>query len=171
MHVLAIGTLTTQDFQQYLPEEGEVTARWFQEGALKDLYVKADHSGPILVLSDTIQPEPRSGWPTFRSSPTAWPPSSTSKSSPSPTSHRPATKPVPARRPSVPDNRSSMVPGSSALMPLRSRAKNTNSFVSSRLSCSSRDQIWAGVPKQARNNEALGTGTPSKTSVTRATAT
>jgi hypothetical protein len=50
-----------------------------------------------------------------------------------------------------------MVPGSSALMPLRSRAKNTNSFVSSRLSCSSRDQIWAGVPKQARNNEALGT--------------
>ena len=53
MHVLAIGTLTTQDFQQYLPEEGEVTARWFQEGALKDVYVKADHSGPILVLNDT----------------------------------------------------------------------------------------------------------------------
>ena len=53
MHMLAIGTLTTQDFQQYLPEEGEVTARWFQEGALKGLYVKADHSGPILVLSDT----------------------------------------------------------------------------------------------------------------------
>jgi len=53
MHVLAIGTHTTQDFQQYLPEEGEVTARWFQEGALKDVYVKADHSGPILVLNDT----------------------------------------------------------------------------------------------------------------------
>ena len=44
-----------------------------------------------------------------------------------------------------------MVPGSSALMPLRRGAKNTNSFVSSRLSCSSRDQIWAGVPKPARN--------------------
>ena len=33
MHVLAIGTLPTQDFQQYLSEEGEVTVRWFQEGA------------------------------------------------------------------------------------------------------------------------------------------
>jgi hypothetical protein len=27
-----------------------------------------------------------------------------------------------------------------------------NSVVSSHLSCSSRDQIWAGVPKQARNS-------------------
>ncbi len=53
MHVLAIGTLTTQDFQQHLPEEGEVVARWFQEGALKDVYLKADRSGPILVLNDT----------------------------------------------------------------------------------------------------------------------
>jgi hypothetical protein len=53
MHVLAVGTFTTQDFQQHLPEEGEVVARWFQEGALKDVYLKADRSGPILVLNDT----------------------------------------------------------------------------------------------------------------------
>lgn len=31
----------------------EVVARWFQEGALKDVYLKADRSGPILVLNDT----------------------------------------------------------------------------------------------------------------------
>ena len=53
MHVLAIGQLTTQDYQQHLAEEGEVIARWFQEGALKDVYLKADRSGPILLLNDT----------------------------------------------------------------------------------------------------------------------
>jgi hypothetical protein len=53
MNVLAIGHLTGKDIQPHIPAEAKVVAEMKKEGLIRDLFLKADMTGPILVLNDT----------------------------------------------------------------------------------------------------------------------
>jgi hypothetical protein len=57
MHVLAIGTLTGRDFGPYLQEEAEYVAKLREEGLVREVFVKADQTGPILLLNDVSAAE------------------------------------------------------------------------------------------------------------------
>ena len=51
MHVLKIGHLTGKDYSELLPEEGMFIAKARAEGLVRDVFLKADHTGPILILA------------------------------------------------------------------------------------------------------------------------
>jgi hypothetical protein len=53
MHVLAIGQLTGKDIQPHLEAEGRAVARLRAEGVIRDVFLKKDRTGPILLLSNT----------------------------------------------------------------------------------------------------------------------
>jgi hypothetical protein len=53
MKVLAIGHMTGKDVQPYLGAEREGVAELRRQGLIRDLFLKADQSGPVLVLNDT----------------------------------------------------------------------------------------------------------------------
>jgi hypothetical protein len=53
MKVLAIGHLTGKDIQPYLGAERKGVAELSSQGLIRDFFVKADQSGPVLVLNDT----------------------------------------------------------------------------------------------------------------------
>jgi len=59
MHVLMIGHLTGKDYSELLPEEGMFIAKARAEGTVRDVFLKADHSGPVLILPDTTADEAR----------------------------------------------------------------------------------------------------------------
>ena len=59
MHVLMIGHLTGKDYVELLPEEGMFIAKARDEVLVRDVFLKADHTGPILILADTTADEAR----------------------------------------------------------------------------------------------------------------
>lgn len=52
MNVLAIGTLTGKDIQPHLEAEQVKVAELREAGLISDLFLKADQTGPILLLND-----------------------------------------------------------------------------------------------------------------------
>jgi hypothetical protein len=52
MNVLAIGTLTGKDIEPHLAAEQEHVAKLREEGLIRDVFLKADRTGPILVLAN-----------------------------------------------------------------------------------------------------------------------
>lgn len=52
MLVLAIGTLTGKDIEPHLPAEADHVRKLREEGLIRDVFVKADATGPILLLND-----------------------------------------------------------------------------------------------------------------------
>ena len=59
MHVLMIGHLTGKDYSELLQEEGMFIGKARAEGAVRDVFLKADRSGPVLILPDTTGDEAR----------------------------------------------------------------------------------------------------------------
>ena len=53
MKVLVIGQLTGKDITPHLQAEGRRVAELRAEGLIRDVFLKADRSGPILLLNDT----------------------------------------------------------------------------------------------------------------------
>jgi len=53
MKVLAIGHMTGKDIQPYLEAENDRVAQLRSQGLIRDLFFKADRSGPVLLLNDT----------------------------------------------------------------------------------------------------------------------
>jgi hypothetical protein len=53
MNVLAIGYLTGKDIQPHIPAEQQAVARLRDEGFIGDVYLKADRTGPVLLLRNT----------------------------------------------------------------------------------------------------------------------
>ena len=53
MKVLVIGHLTGKDIRPYLEAEGRRVTELRAEGLVRDVFLKADRSGPILLLNDT----------------------------------------------------------------------------------------------------------------------
>jgi hypothetical protein len=53
MNVLAIGYMTGKDIRPHIPAEQEAVAKLRQEGFIGDVYLKADRTGPVLILKDT----------------------------------------------------------------------------------------------------------------------
>jgi hypothetical protein len=53
MKVLVIGHLTGKDIQPHLQAEGRRVAELCSEGLIQDLFLKADRTGPVLLLNDT----------------------------------------------------------------------------------------------------------------------
>ncbi len=57
MKVLVIGHLTGKDIRPHLEAEGRAVARLRSDGLIRDVFLKADGSGPILLLNDTTAAE------------------------------------------------------------------------------------------------------------------
>jgi hypothetical protein len=57
MKVLAIGQLTGKDITPHLQEEGRRVAELRADGLIRDVFLKADRTGPILVLNDVTASE------------------------------------------------------------------------------------------------------------------
>lgn len=53
MNVLAIGHLTGKDIEPYRAAEARRVGELREEGFVRDLFLKADETGPVLVLNDT----------------------------------------------------------------------------------------------------------------------
>jgi hypothetical protein len=53
MKVLVIGHLTGKDIAPYLEAEGRSVGELTAQGLIADVWLKADRSGPILLLNDT----------------------------------------------------------------------------------------------------------------------
>ena len=53
MKVLVIGKLTGKDIAPHIPAEGQAVAELRSEGLIRDVFLKADRTGPILILNDT----------------------------------------------------------------------------------------------------------------------
>jgi hypothetical protein len=52
MHVLAIGTLTGKNIEPHLPAEAKHVNKLREKGLIRDVFLKADQTGPILLLND-----------------------------------------------------------------------------------------------------------------------
>jgi len=59
MKVLVIGHLTGKDIGPHLQAEGRRVAELRAEGLIRDVFLKADRSGPILLLNDTTADKAR----------------------------------------------------------------------------------------------------------------
>lgn len=57
MKVLVIGHLTGKDIRPHLEAEGRAVAKLRADGLIRDVYLKTDRSGPILLLNDTTAAE------------------------------------------------------------------------------------------------------------------
>ncbi len=57
MKVLVIGQLTGKDIRPHLEAEGRAVAKLRADGLIRDVFLKADRSGPILLLKDTTAAE------------------------------------------------------------------------------------------------------------------
>jgi hypothetical protein len=51
--VLVIGHLTGKDIRPHLEAEGKRVAQLRSDGLVRDVFLKSDRSGPILLLNDT----------------------------------------------------------------------------------------------------------------------
>jgi hypothetical protein len=54
-----IGQLTGKDYQHLLQEEGAFIAPLRAEGLVRDIFIKADGSGPVLILADVTADQAR----------------------------------------------------------------------------------------------------------------
>lgn len=52
MKVLVLGQLTGKDIGPYLEAEGRAVRELRADGLIRDVFLKADRSGPILLLND-----------------------------------------------------------------------------------------------------------------------
>jgi hypothetical protein len=52
VNVLVIGHLTGKDIRPHLEAEGRRVAELRTDGLIRDVFLKADRSGPILLLND-----------------------------------------------------------------------------------------------------------------------
>lgn len=52
MNVLAIGQMTGKNIQPFIEAEKEAVADLRKQGLIRELMLKADRSGPILLLND-----------------------------------------------------------------------------------------------------------------------
>ena len=59
MKVLVIGHLTGKDIGPHLEAEGRRVAELRTEGLIRDVFLKADRTGPILLLNDTTAGQAR----------------------------------------------------------------------------------------------------------------
>jgi hypothetical protein len=57
MKVLVIGHLTGKDIRPYLEAEGRTVAGLRADGLIRDVFLKSDRTGPILLLNDTTATE------------------------------------------------------------------------------------------------------------------
>jgi hypothetical protein len=57
MKVLVIGHLTGKDIRPHLEAEGRAVAGLRADGLIRDVFLKSDRSGPILLLNDTSAAE------------------------------------------------------------------------------------------------------------------
>jgi hypothetical protein len=53
MKVLVIGHLTGKDIRPHLEAEGRRVTELRADGLIRDVFLKADRTGPILLLNDT----------------------------------------------------------------------------------------------------------------------
>lgn len=53
MKVLVIGHLTGKDIRPHLQAEGRRIAELRSDGLIQDVHLKADRTGPVLLLNDT----------------------------------------------------------------------------------------------------------------------
>ena len=53
MKILAIGHLTGLDITPHLEAEGRRVAELRADGLIRDVFLKSDRTGPVLVLQDT----------------------------------------------------------------------------------------------------------------------
>jgi hypothetical protein len=59
VNVLAIGYLTGKDIQPHIAAEQEAVAKLREEGFIGDVYLKADRTGPVLLLKATDRADAR----------------------------------------------------------------------------------------------------------------
>lgn len=52
MKTLVIGHLTGKDIAPHIPAEGQVVTQLRERGVIRDVFLKADHTGPILIVND-----------------------------------------------------------------------------------------------------------------------
>jgi hypothetical protein len=57
MKVLVIGHLTGKDIRPHLEAEGHAVAGLRADGLIRDVFLKSDRTGPILLLNDTTAAE------------------------------------------------------------------------------------------------------------------
>lgn len=53
MKVLAIGYMTGKDIRPHIEAEQRRVAELREEGLIRDVFLKADRTGPVLILDDT----------------------------------------------------------------------------------------------------------------------
>lgn len=59
MHVLMIGQLTGKEYNELLQEEGAFIGKARAEGLVQDVFLKADQTGPVLILADVTADQAR----------------------------------------------------------------------------------------------------------------
>ena len=52
MKTLVIGHLTGRDIAPHIPAEGKAVEQLRQDGVIRDVFLKADRTGPILIIND-----------------------------------------------------------------------------------------------------------------------
>lgn len=52
MKTLVIGHLTGKDIGPHIPAEGQAVNRLREQGVIRDVFLKVDHSGPIIIIND-----------------------------------------------------------------------------------------------------------------------
>jgi hypothetical protein len=82
MHVLMMGQLAgkKEDYIQLQPDENKFIRTAIAEGLVRDIFVKNDQTGIVLILPDVTATKPERKWRASHSSSTAPPRSNSSKS-------------------------------------------------------------------------------------------
>ena len=52
MKTLVIGHLTGKDIAPHIPAEGQAVELLRKEGVIRDVFLKADRTGPIIIVND-----------------------------------------------------------------------------------------------------------------------
>jgi len=52
MKTLVIGHLTGKDIAPHIPAEGQAVAQLREQGVIRDVFLKADRTGPVLIVND-----------------------------------------------------------------------------------------------------------------------
>ena len=52
MKTLVIGHLTGRDLGPHIPAEGQVVTQLREQGVIRDVFLKADRTGPVLILNN-----------------------------------------------------------------------------------------------------------------------
>ena len=52
MKTLVIGRLTGKEIAPHIPAEGKAVEQLRNQGVIRDVFLKADHTGPIIIVND-----------------------------------------------------------------------------------------------------------------------